>query len=228
MVFFKWYSLSKWYSHGAPWVEHSTTSTRVLGLHAQPRDLGMSKLESAKLKGAGGSTKGAKHSSLAVAEWRTLLAEFFAPPWFGQQAESFVFAKNRDRKAENAKRKKEDELTGTLIVLQTFKNKASKEKKAAAKEEREPGQFQTPVAPAAKRIKTTEWAAVEDKVIELFDLTARHLPTRKVGLSWRYVLERARRWAGELYRVTPRHRAISSGGNEPHFRPAGEVKNIVY
>ena len=85
---------------------------------------------SAKPKGAGGSTKGAKHSSLAVAEWRTLLAEFFAPPWFGQQAESFVFAKNRDRKAENAKRKKEDELT--LIVLQTFKNKAPKEKKAAA------------------------------------------------------------------------------------------------
>ena len=29
-------------------------------------------------------------------------------------------------------------------------------------------------------------------------------------------------------RVKPRHRAISSGGNEPHFRPAGEVKNIVY
>jgi hypothetical protein len=29
-------------------------------------------------------------------------------------------------------------------------------------------------------------------------------------------------------RVKPRHRAISSGGNEPHFRPAGEVKKIVY
>jgi hypothetical protein len=167
---------------------------------------------SAKPKGAGGSTKGAKHSSLTVAEWRTLLAEFFAAPWFGQQAESFVFAKNRDRKAENAKRKKEDELT--LIVLQTFKNKASKEKKAAAKEEREPGQFQTlaPVAPDAKRIKTTEWAEVEDKVIELFDLSLMHLPTRKVGLSWRYVLERARRWAGELYTADKAARFHASAG----------------
>jgi hypothetical protein len=33
---------------------------------------------------------------------------------------------------------------------------------------------------------------------------------------------------GSQGRVKPRHRAISSGGNEPHFRPAGEVKNIVY
>jgi hypothetical protein len=47
----------------------------------------------------------------------------------------------------------------------------------------------------AKRIKTTEWGEIEAKVIELFDLTAMHLPTRKVGLSWRYVLERAKRWA---------------------------------
>jgi hypothetical protein len=29
-------------------------------------------------------------------------------------------------------------------------------------------------------------------------------------------------------RVKPRHRATSSGGNEPHFRPAGEAKKIVY
>ncbi len=67
-----------------------------------------------------------------------------------------------------------------------------KEKKAAAGEGREPGQFQTPapVSPDAKRItgKATEWAEIEAKVIdsELFDLTqaAMHLPTRKVGLSW--------------------------------------------
>ena len=59
--------------------------------------------------------------------------------------------------------------------------------------------FQTlrvaPVAPEAMRIKAAEWAEIEAKVIELFDLTAMHLPTRKVGLSWRYVLERAKRWA---------------------------------
>ena len=29
-------------------------------------------------------------------------------------------------------------------------------------------------------------------------------------------------------RVGPRHGANSGGGNEPRFRPAGEVKNIVY
>ncbi len=29
-------------------------------------------------------------------------------------------------------------------------------------------------------------------------------------------------------RVGPRHRGISSGGNETHFRPAGGLKNIVY
>jgi len=81
--------------------------------------------------------------------------------------------------------------------MQTLKNKASKEKQAAAGEGREPGQFQTlaPVAPEAKRIKTTKWAEIEAKVIELFDLTAMHLPTRKVGLSWSYVLERAKQWA---------------------------------
>jgi hypothetical protein len=28
--------------------------------------------------------------------------------------------------------------------------------------------------------------------------------------------------------VGPRHGANSGGGNEPRFRPAGEVKNIVY
>ena len=28
--------------------------------------------------------------------------------------------------------------------------------------------------------------------------------------------------------VGPRHRGISSGGNETHFRPAGGLKNIVY
>jgi hypothetical protein len=112
-----------------------------------------------------------------VAEWRTLLTEFFASPWSGQQAESFVSAKNRERKAANLKRKQEDQLT--LITLQTFKNKASKEKKDAAGQGREPGQFQTlaPVAPDAKRIKTTEWGEIEAKVIELFDLTAMHLPT---------------------------------------------------
>ena len=127
--------------------------------------------ESAKPKGAGGSAKGASHSSLTVAEWRTLLAEFFTSPWSGQQAESFVSAKNQERKAANLKRKQGDQLT--LITMQTFKNKASKEKKTAAGEGREPGQFQAlaPVAPEAKRIKTTEWAEIEKKVpvIELFD-----------------------------------------------------------
>ncbi len=70
--------------------------------------------------------------------------------------------------------------------------------KAAAGEGREPGQFQTlaPVALEAKRIKTTEWAEIEAKVIELFDLTAVHLPTRKVGLSWRYVLSRESKAVG--------------------------------
>ena len=86
--------------------------------------------ESAKPKGAGGSAKGAtsRHSSLAVAEWRTLrlLTEFFASPWSGQQAERFVSAKNQERKAANLKRKQGDQLT--LITMQTFKNKASKEK----------------------------------------------------------------------------------------------------
>jgi hypothetical protein len=62
---------------------------------------------SPKQKGAGGSAKGATHSSLAVAEWRTLLTEFFASPWSGQQAESFVSAKNRERKAANLKRKQD-------------------------------------------------------------------------------------------------------------------------
>jgi hypothetical protein len=118
---------------------------------------------------------------LAVAEWRTLLAEFFAsPPWSGQQAESFVSAKNRERKAVNLKRKQDDQLT--LITLQTFKNRASKEKKGAAGQGREPGQFRptlAPVAPDATRIKATEWGEIEAKVIELFDLTAMHLPTRK-------------------------------------------------
>jgi hypothetical protein len=28
--------------------------------------------------------------------------------------------------------------------------------------------------------------------------------------------------------VGPRHRGNFSGGNEPHFRPAGGLKNIVY
>ena len=142
--------------------------------------------ESAKPKGPGGSAKGASHSSLTVAEWRTLLAEFFTSPWSGQQAERFVSAKNQERKAANLKRKQGDQLT--LITMQTFKNKASKEKKTAAGEGREPGQFQAlaPVAPEAKRIKTTEWAEIEKKVIELFDLPANHLPTPKVGLSWRY------------------------------------------
>ena len=121
---------------------------------------------SPKPKGAGGSAKGATHSSLAVAEWRTLLAEFFASPWSGQQAENFVSAKNRERKAANLKRTKGDQLT--LITMQTFKNKASKEKKAAAGEGREPGQFQTlaPVAPEARRIKTTEWAEIEANFVE--------------------------------------------------------------
>ena len=141
---------------------------------------------SPKQKGAGGSAKGATHSSLAVAEWRTLLTEFFASPcqWSGQQAESFVSAKNRERKAANLKRKQDDQLT--LITLQTFKNRASKEKKGAAGQGREPGQFRptlAPVAPDAKRIKTSEWGDIEAKVIELFDLTAmhlsQHLPTRK-------------------------------------------------
>ncbi len=113
-----------------------------------------------------------------MAEWRTLLTEFFASgsesPWSGQQAERFVSAKNQERKAANLKRKQGDQLTGTLITMQTFKNKASKEKQAAAGEGREPGQFQTPapVAPEAKRIKATKWAEIEAKVIELFDLTA--------------------------------------------------------
>jgi hypothetical protein len=31
-----------------------------------------------------------------------------------------------------------------------------------------------------------------------------------------------------VFRVGPRHGANSGGGNEPRFRPAGEVKNIVY
>jgi hypothetical protein len=60
--------------------------------------------------------------------------------------------------------------------VQTFNNKAPKEKQAAAGEGREPGQFQTlaPVAAAssareAKRIKMAEWAEIEAKVIELFD-----------------------------------------------------------
>ncbi len=30
------------------------------------------------------------------------------------------------------------------------------------------------------------------------------------------------------FRVGPRHGANTGGGNEPSFRPAGEVKNIVY
>jgi NAD(P)H-dependent FMN reductase len=64
-----------------------------------PSSLDLAMSESAKPKGAGGSAKGAKHSSMAVAEWRTLLTEFFASPWSGQQAESFVSAKNRERKA---------------------------------------------------------------------------------------------------------------------------------
>ena len=76
-------------------------------------------------------------------EWRTLLAECFASPWSGQQAESFVLAKNRERTASNLERKKGDELT--LIIEPSnsrheFKNKASNlkenfrvlEKKAAA------------------------------------------------------------------------------------------------
>ncbi len=36
-----------------------------------------------------------------------------------------------------------------------------------------------PVAPDARRIKATERGEIEAKVIELFDLTAMHLPTRK-------------------------------------------------
>ncbi len=71
--------------------------------------------EWAKPKGAGGSAKGAWHSSLAVAEWRTLLTEFFASPWSGQQAERFVSAKNQERKAANLKRKQGDQLT--LITI---------------------------------------------------------------------------------------------------------------
>ena len=64
--------------------------------------------------------------------------EFFASPWSGhwQQAENFVSAKNRERKAANLKRKQGDQLTGTLITMQTLKNKASKEKQAAAGEGR--------------------------------------------------------------------------------------------
>ena len=49
-------------------------------------------------------------------------------------------------------------------------------------------------------------------VIELFDLTAMHLPTRKVGLSWSYVLERGKRWAGELYAADKADRFHASAG----------------
>jgi hypothetical protein len=49
--------------------------------------------------------------------------------------------KNQERKVTNLKRKQGDQLT--LITMQTLKNKASKEKQAAAGEGREPGQFQT-------------------------------------------------------------------------------------
>ena len=59
----------------------------------------MSESANLKPKGAGGSTKGAWHHLWQCAEWRTLLAEFFASPCSGpsgQQAESFSFvlAKN--------------------------------------------------------------------------------------------------------------------------------------
>ena len=84
-----------------------------------PSSLDLAMSEWAKPKGAGGSAKGARHSSLAVAEWRTLLTEFFArkfaSPWSGQQAERFVSAKNQERKAANLKRKQGDQLT--LITI---------------------------------------------------------------------------------------------------------------
>ena len=35
-------------------------------------------------------------------------------------------------------------------------------------------------------------------------------------------------WLASPLRVGPRHGANGGGGNEPRFRPAGEVKNIVY
>jgi hypothetical protein len=41
-------------------------------------------------------------------------------------------------------------------------------------------------------------------------------------LALSYIAEEAGLWVG------PRHRGISSGGNETHFRPAGGLKNIVY
>jgi hypothetical protein len=100
--------------------------TRVETTRAQPgpRDVrvgqaeGCGRLTDSEARRA----KGARHSSLAAADWRTLLAEFFASPWSGQQAESFVFAKNRERErlhsCANLKRKKGDELT--LITLWTY------------------------------------------------------------------------------------------------------------
>ena len=51
------------------------------------------------------------------------VAKFFASPWSGQQAESFVSAKCRKRKASNLKRKKGNELT--LIRCQALTKSAS-------------------------------------------------------------------------------------------------------
>jgi hypothetical protein len=68
MVFFKWYSLSKWYfPGGAP----TSVGTTQPGGSQGPSSLDLAMSESAKPKGAGGSAKGARHSSLAVALWRS-------------------------------------------------------------------------------------------------------------------------------------------------------------
>ena len=52
--------------------------------------------------------------------------------------------------------------------------------------------------------------------------------TRKPHEPWVCSPLSGKAYGAPVHRVGPRHGANSGGGNEPRFRPAAEVKNLVY